>query len=659
MLVGNAISSNLRSLIFKIFRGSMPPDPPRRTKISVRRFAAIRNFCILLGTHSKFGLDPRLVPVSMSQESRGNSQYLKTTILLANVVMKTDIESAFRIFPIHRDDWELLGMFWENQYFVDLFLPFGLRSAPFKFNISIAIAWILSHKCLISYVDFILDDFFIMEPKAKLPPHDQNCKVSLQSMLLTLKNLGIPISKHKTEGPSTVLQFLGILLDSVRMEARLPEDKVQRLRSDLSHWRTRKSATLQEIQSLIGTLNFACKVIPPGRPFLQRIIHLTRKVNKPYHHIKLNAGFREDIRMWQTFLDQWNGSNFFMHKDWATSEALHLYTDAASTVGFGGIFGTQWFQGKWQPNQTISTPGISIDWQELYAIVVACSICGKHWSRKRIIFHCDNQPVVEIINSKRSKSPTIMTLIRTLTSITLKHNFYFKALHVAGKLNPIADCISLVSDGCIPYPRSICRPVASTNPRRLVSQLKVELQGYMASSLAISYQKTYSSGEKRFIDFCYKLHIDPNHILPTNENMLVYFATYMARSVTADTVKVYLAAIRYMHILNGHNLDLKSFLRLQYVLKGIKRSQGSSKFTRLPITLTHLKLFQLLLSNPSFDNIMLWAALTLAFFGFLRVSEFTCSGQFNPNIHITPKEITFLPSKHTPTYMQIQKSVQN
>ena len=135
---------------------------------------------------------------------------------------KTDIESAFRIFPIHRDDRELLGMFWENQYFVDLFLHFGLRSAPFKFNnISIAVAWILLHKCLISYVDFISDDFFIMEPKAKLHPHDNNCKVSLQSMLLTLKNLGIPISKQKTEDPSTVLQFLGILLDSIHMEARL------------------------------------------------------------------------------------------------------------------------------------------------------------------------------------------------------------------------------------------------------------------------------------------------------------------------------------------------------------------------------------------------------------------------------------------------------
>ena len=131
----------------------------------------------------------------------------------------------------------------------------------------------------------------------------------------------------------------------------------------------------------------------------------------------------------------------------------------------------------------------------------------------------------------------------------------------------------------------------------------------------------------------------------------------MARSLRAGTIKVYLSAIRYMHIVNGHNLDLKSFLRLQYILKGIKRSQGSSKFTGLPITLTHLTLFQLLLSNPSFDNIMLWAALTMAFLGFLRVSEFTCTGRFNPNIHIKPKDITFLPSKHNPMYMQIHLKV--
>ena len=112
----------------------------------------------------------------------------------------------------------------------------------------------------------------------------------------------------------------------------------------------------------------------------------------------------------------------------------------------------------------------------------------------------------------------------------------------------------------------------------------------------------------------------PRSILPADENRLTFFSTYMACYVKTETNKVYLAAIRYMHIINGYNLDLQSFLRLQYVLKGIKRTQGQSKRVRLPITLTHLKLFQLLLSSPSTHNEMLWAALTLVFFGLLRVS---------------------------------------
>ena len=194
-------------------------------------------------------------------------------------------------------------MLWDEKYYVDMLLPFGLRAAPFKFNNpSLAIAWILLYKCLISYVDFILDDFFVMEPPAKHPPYDQPFRVSLNSLLLTLKNLGIPISLHKTEGPSTTLHFLSILLDSINMEARLPENKVTRLRTEFSQWSIRKFATLREIQSLTGTLNFACRVIPPGRPFLQRIIKLTHNVTKPHHHIRQSAGFREDVKMWQSFL---------------------------------------------------------------------------------------------------------------------------------------------------------------------------------------------------------------------------------------------------------------------------------------------------------------------------------------------------------------------
>ena len=98
---------------------------------------------------------------------------------------------------------------------------------------------------------------------------------------------------------------------------------------------------------------------------------------------------------------------------------------------------------KWLPHQTLDTKNISIDWQELYAIVVACYIWSSVWAQKRIIFYCDNQAVVSIINSKRSKSTRIMDLVRALTLKTMKYNFYFKAVHVPGHSNDIADSISL------------------------------------------------------------------------------------------------------------------------------------------------------------------------------------------------------------------------
>ena len=271
-----------------------------------------------------------------------------------------------------------------------------------------------------------------MEPPTLAGLPSQACQMSLSSMLLTFYTLGVPIAEHKTEGPSLIIEFLGIIFDSQKMVARLPPDKLNRLSIELDAWHIKKSATLQELQSLIGTLNFACKVIPPSRAFLQRIINLTRGVPKPHHHVK----------MWQNFLKDWNGTSLFLNPCWENSAELSLYTDASGTLGFGRIFRNQWFQGKWLPHQTLNTKNISIDWQELYAIVVACYIWASVWAQKRIIFYCDNQAVVSIINSKRSKSPRIIDLVRALTLKTMKYNFYFKAVLVPGHSNDIADSIS-------------------------------------------------------------------------------------------------------------------------------------------------------------------------------------------------------------------------
>ena len=150
---------------------------------------------------------------------------------------KTDIESAFRLILIHPDDYELLGMCWEGKYYYDKVLPFGLRSAPSIFNrLSDALEWILLHKCNISFVCHILDDFFLIEPSAGTLPLNRVCQQSLTKMVSTFENIRIPIAPGKTQGPSQVLEFLGILLDTINMKASLPPEKLSGCMPSLSNF---------------------------------------------------------------------------------------------------------------------------------------------------------------------------------------------------------------------------------------------------------------------------------------------------------------------------------------------------------------------------------------------------------------------------------------
>ncbi len=57
---------------------------------------------------------------------------------------KVDLKSAFRMIPVRPQDWELLGLRWQGNYYFDTCLPFGLRSAPYLFNqYAEALQWIL------------------------------------------------------------------------------------------------------------------------------------------------------------------------------------------------------------------------------------------------------------------------------------------------------------------------------------------------------------------------------------------------------------------------------------------------------------------------------------------------------------------------------------
>ena len=165
------------------------------------------------------------------------------------------------------------------------------------------------------------------------PQIQKSIKKNSNTFLALSENLGIPIKASKTCQPSTKAVVHGVL-DTEQMELSLPEDKCQTILEKLSHFMNRKKCRLQELQSLIGHLNFACLIVVPGRAFLRRLIDLTKGVSRPHHFIKLNNEARADMRAWYQFISHFNGKCLFLQDRWVSSEKISFYTDAAATFGY-------------------------------------------------------------------------------------------------------------------------------------------------------------------------------------------------------------------------------------------------------------------------------------------------------------------------------------
>ena len=50
------------------------------------------------------------------------------------LMAKLDIKHTFCLCPVRLEDRKLLGIHWQGKFYIDLHLPFGLRSSPYLFN---------------------------------------------------------------------------------------------------------------------------------------------------------------------------------------------------------------------------------------------------------------------------------------------------------------------------------------------------------------------------------------------------------------------------------------------------------------------------------------------------------------------------------------------
>ena len=117
-----------------------------------------------------------------------------------------DVQNVYRIVPVHTENRHLLGMKWNGAFYVDMALPFGVRSASYIFTcIANLVVWVAKQNYDVTFLMHYLHDFHTLAP-----PGSSVCQHNLDRSIDCFSKFGIPLHPDKQEGPSACLTIKGI-----------------------------------------------------------------------------------------------------------------------------------------------------------------------------------------------------------------------------------------------------------------------------------------------------------------------------------------------------------------------------------------------------------------------------------------------------------------
>ncbi|KAM4748928.1 uncharacterized protein WCC33_006337 [Rhinophrynus dorsalis] len=262
-------------------------------------------------------------------------------------------------------------------------------SCAFFEKFSSALHWAVEKRAGVAHY---LDDFlFVVEKGSEQAGNLLKCAEQL------FEEVGVPVAHDKTVLPTTKLSYLGIEIDSEEGQVRLPLEKVLKARAAVVGMVGRQKVSLREMQGLLGLLNFASRVIPMGRIFSRRLERATVGVRRPLHKIRITRQLREDLKVWEAFLINFNGVRLWREPPRANGQ-MQLYTDAAGAVGFGAFFQGQWCAERWPEAWHSQGLTRNLVLLELFPIVVALELWYEGLANKEVVFWTDNMSVVYAIN---------------------------------------------------------------------------------------------------------------------------------------------------------------------------------------------------------------------------------------------------------------------
>ena len=191
---------------------------------------------------------------------------------------KCDFDAAFRNLPIKFSNLILLSFTLDDLYYINSSMAFGAKSSCKIFEeFACSVQWIWEQETRSHDVSHYLDNFIMIHKFKHIYKWYMN---KLQEIC---EFIGAPLSPDKTEGLVQIIKFLGLIINFVRQVIEIPDDKVSKALEQIDEILSCKhlqkksmrcKTTVHKIQQLTGLLNFFCKAMPCGHPFLRRLYDL-------------------------------------------------------------------------------------------------------------------------------------------------------------------------------------------------------------------------------------------------------------------------------------------------------------------------------------------------------------------------------------------------
>ena len=349
-------------------------------------------------------------------------------------VMKKDLSKAYRQLWMDPSSIEKLGFIFDEQIFFDVCLSMGSKSAAYCCQrTTTAITHIYKN---MGYEDVnYLDDLGAAEEEDK-------AEGAFQCLGAILNEIGIRESRSKACPPAFIMVFLGILINTITMTLTIPEDRKVEIGRIIKQWEYKKCATMKELQSLLGKLNFVCSTVRAGRIFISRIINELKSFpNKGKR--RLSSELKQDIMWWKRFMSEFDGTTIMPQIAWDRPDSV-IATDA-TLKGAGGWAPPEFFATRF-PSFLTERSDVAINELELTAFMIAIRKWKGRLRHKNILCYCDNQCTVEILNSGKAKNKYSQSCLREIAYILARNNCQIKVIYLASEENRIPDLLSRWED---------------------------------------------------------------------------------------------------------------------------------------------------------------------------------------------------------------------